>query len=376
MSSLRIVHFNDHFFHRVPLGLARYGHELFHEMQREDDFSVLPVGMWSNLEPQALAALCEETGAVLLRGGRKAWASSWHFLGLPRLELAIGDFDLLHICAPGYRIPTRRPTIVTIHDIGLITHPHFFSKQYPWLFRGAMRDILARKARVICVSHHTADEFRREVGASVEMEVIHEGVSDVFLKPPEPQLVEQMRARIGRPFFLTAGSFNPRKNLLRVCRAFAGMLDQIPHALVLVGARGWDDEAVWEELGTPQLRGRVHPLGFVDDRELCALYAAADGLVFASLFEGFGLPAAEAMGAGCPVIAADATSLPEVVGTAGLLVNPLDTGAIAAAMSKLAKDKGLRAELAAKGRERAPLFSWARARETTCAMYREVAARA
>jgi glycosyltransferase involved in cell wall biosynthesis len=208
----------------------------------------------------------------------------------------------------------------------------------------------------------------------VEVDVIHEGVSETFLNPPAPALVEQMRARIGRPFFLTAGSFNPRKNLLRVCRAFAGLLERIPHSLVLVGSRGWDDEAVWEELGSPQLRGRVHPLGFVDDRELCALYAAADGLIFASLFEGFGLPAAEAMGAGCPVIAANATSLPEVVGKAGILVDPLDTAAIAAAMSRLAKEAGLRAELAAKGRERARMFSWSTACEGTTAVYRELAA--
>jgi len=370
---MRIIHFNDHFFHRVPFGLARYSHELFRETRAQVDLQVLPVGIWSNLEPAALASLCDETGARLLRGGRRAWASSWHFLGLPRLEAVIGDFDVLHICGPGYRIPTRQPIVVTIHDIGLITHPHFFSPQYFWLFRGHMRDLLRRKARVIAVSQHTANEFRRVFGSSLEIEVIHEGVADIFLKPVEPARVEQARARIGTPFFLSAGSFNPRKNLLRVCRAFASIADEVPHSLVLVGARGWDDEEVWAELGSARLRGRVHTLGFVDDRELCALYAAADALIFASLFEGFGLPAIEALGAGCPVIAANTTSLPEVVGDAGLLVDPLDTGAIAKAMRLIASDAVLRAELAAKGRERAGRFTWAAASDATGAVYRDLA---
>ena len=373
MSQLRVVHFNDHFFHRIPFGLARYGHELFRETQTQQDLSVLPVGIWTNLEAPALARLREQTGALLLGGGRKLWASGWHFVGLPRLEWVIGDFDVLHICAPGYRIPTHRPSVVTIHDIGLITHPHFFSPQYRWLFRGHMRDLLQRNARIIAVSRHTAEEFRRAFGSGLRVDVVHEGVADVFLEPPEAVLVEQMRARIGAPFFLSAGSFNPRKNLLRVCRAFAAIADRVPHSLVLVGARGWDDDEVWAELDTPALRGRVHTLGFVADRELCALYAAADALVFASLFEGFGLPAVEAMGAGCPVIASNTTSLPEVVGDAGLLVDPVDTQAISSAMCRLASDAPLRADLSARGRERARQFSWARARDATCAVYRELA---
>lgn len=376
VSSLRVVQFNDHFFHRVPFGLARYSHELFRETRRESDLSILPAGIWSNLSPSALASLCAETGAVLLRGGRRFWASSWHFLGLPQLERVLGDFDVLHICGPGYRIPTRRPSMVTIHDVGPITHPHFFSGHYPWLFRGHMRDIVARKTPLICVSRYTADEFRRAVGSGVEIEVVHEGVADIFLQPPDPTLVQQLRERIGGPFFLTAGSFNPRKNLLRVLQAFASKLDELPHRLVLVGARGWDDDAIWKQLGSARLRGRVHPLGFVDDRELAALYAAADSLIFASLFEGFGLPAVEAMAAGCPVIAASTTSLPEVVGDAAILVDPLDTAAIAAALVSVASNSGLRAELAGKGRERARAFTWKKACEATCGLYRELAKKA
>lgn len=376
MSPLRVVQFNDHFFHRSGFGLARYGHELFRQTKQQPDLSVLPAGIWSNLSPNELAALCADTGAVLLRGGRRFWASSWHFLGLPWLESVLRDFDVLHICGPGYRIPTRRPSVVTIHDVGPLTHYHFFSGHYPWLFRGHMRDIVARRLRVICVSRYTANEFRRAVGHSMPIEVIPEGVAEVFLQPPDPALVERLRERIGGPFFLTAGSFNPRKNLLRVCRAFASKLDEMPHRLVLVGARGWDDDEVWKELGSERLRSRVHPLGLVDDRELAALYAAADGLIFVSLFEGFGLPVVEAMAAGCPVVTSNTTSLPEVAGDAAILVDPADTGAIADAMLRLARESGLRADVSAKGRERGRTFTWQKASEQTCEVYRQLAAEA
>lgn len=367
-----VAYFNDHFFHRVPLGLARYGRELFEALRSDRSLEVCPVGVWSNLDRIGLEELCARTGGRVLPGGRPRWALRWLIANRPRLEHAFQDFDVLHITAPGYPVATARPTVVTIHDIGLVTHPEFFSTQHPWLFRAHLRDIVRRQAQVICVSRHTAEELRRHVACErLRIEIVHEGVADVFTREPDENTLRRVRARVPRPFFLSAGSMNPRKNLARLCRAFAGLVDRIPHDLVLVGSRGWDDGDVWEAFQQPGLRERIRFLGFVTDEELAALYRLADGYAFVSLFEGFGLPAVEAMGAGCPVVAASCTSLPELVKDAGLLVDPLDVQAIAVALRRLADDAALRRELAARGRARASCFSWAEAARLTREVYAE-----
>jgi glycosyltransferase involved in cell wall biosynthesis len=129
---------------------------------------------------------------------------------------------------------------------------------------------------------------------------------------------------------------------------------------VLVGGNGWDTEIVTRELrDRPALRDRVHLLGYVSDAALRALYAAASVYVHPSLYEGFGLTVLEAMACGTPVVAADRTSLPEVVGDAGLLVDPLDTAALADGIRAVCQDAALAARLSAKGRAHAATFTWA-----------------
>ena len=158
-------------------------------------------------------------------------------------------------------------------------------------------------------------------------------------------------------------------------QAFSSVLDQLPHDLVLVGSRGWDDAEIWGSMTDPRVRDRVRFLGFVDDADLNILYRQATAFAMVSLFEGFGLPAAEAMAGGCPVIAANATSLPEVVGDGGLLVDPLDVSAIGAAMRALAGEPALRADLAGRALERSKRFDWALAARTTLELYQDMAAR-
>lgn len=375
---LTVAHFCDHYFHRIPLGLSRYTRELDAGL-RELGVQVRPCGTWSNMEPADLAAFCARTGGVVLPGGRRSWIARWTLLGRPLLERRLaGDVDLVHITSPGYPTPTKKPCVVTIHDIGLWTHPEFFAKSYPWAFRAQIREILRRDDRIIAVSSYTASEWRQRVSKTSRVEVIPEGVADVFRAPADSAAISALRARHGldRPFFLAAGSLNPRKNVVRLVQAFSALLDTLPHDLVLVGSRGWDDAEIWGSMTDPRVRDRVRFLGFVDDPDLNILYREATAFVMVSLFEGFGLPAAEAMAGGCPVIAANTTSLPEVVGDGGLLVDPLDVSAIGAAMRSMAEDPGRRAELAGRALEHVRRFDWARAARTTLELYQDMVARA
>jgi glycosyltransferase involved in cell wall biosynthesis len=270
--------------------------------------------------------------------------------------------------------------VVTLHDLGLVTHPAYFGAAYPSLFKAHLRDLVRRRATVISVSRYTADQLRARVpGAQrLDVHVIAEGVAAVFLEPPDESAARERLARfeLERPYFLCAGSVNPRKNLLKMLDAYESLVDVLPHDLVIAGAPGWDDERIWARLRRARAAGRVRFAGFVDDPELAALYRLADGLLFVSLFEGFGLPAAEAMSCGCPVIASNVTSLPEVVGDAGLLIDPTDTPALANALRRVGLDSSLRAEMAARGRERARRFRWSEAARATHALYRDVLERA
>ena len=373
-----VAQFNDHIFHQRQSGLGRYGRELHRHLKNDLGVDTFSVGTWSNLEAGELEERCREIDGRVLPGGRRAWLAKWHFLRRPALEREIGDFDLLHISAPGYVVPTRRPVVVTIHDIGLLTAPEYFSHSYPFLFRGHMRDLKNRQATVVCDSAYTADEFRTRVSDALDTHVVYLAPAQEFLVEPSEEDRTRIRTahQIDRPFFLSVGSVEPRKNLVRLIEAFGELLDVIPHELLLVGNPGWDDDAVFQTLRSEKWHGRARFLGPVSDEDLNVLYRLADGFSFASLFEGFGLPALEAMQCGCAVISSNTTSLPEVVGDGGILIDPTSTEDLSRALRKIATDAPFRHDLGARARARADSFSWRRTAEETLHVYEETLARA
>ena len=290
-------------------------------------------------------------------------ARLWHRLRLPiPVETITGPLDLFY--SPDFVLPpTRRTTrtLLTVHDLSFLRYPdHFVPKLVRYLNAVVPRSV-ARADRVLADSEATRADLVTYLGTPPEkVEVLYSGVDQRFCPQPEQGEVERIRARYGldeRPYVLSVGTVQPRKNYVRLIRAFVSL--KVEAQLIIAGGRGWLYQDILAE--AEKHPERVRMLGFVDDADLPALYHGASLFVFPSLYEGFGLPVLEAMACGVPVVCSDASSLPEVAGDAALPVDPLDTGGLAEAMARALEDAELRREMTAKGIARAARFTWEQA---------------
>ncbi|MGQ9716465.1 MAG: glycosyltransferase family 4 protein [Anaerolineae bacterium] len=300
------------------------------------------------------------------------WAARlWHRARLPiPVETFTGPVDLFY--SPDFVLPptlSRTRTLLTVHDLSFLRYPdHFVPKLVRYLERVVPASV-ARAERVLADSEATRADLIRLLGVPPEkVEVLYSGVDARFRPEPESGEQERLRTRYGldRPYVLSVGTLQPRKNFVRLIRAFA-RLPATGRMLVIAGSRGWLYESVLEEAARHPDRVRV--LGFVEDADLPALYRGADLFVFPSFYEGFGLPVLEAMACGVPVVCSGVSSLPEVAGDAALLVDPEDEEGLSQAMERVLEDEGLRQEMAARGRARAARFTWEQAARRLAAMF-------
>lgn len=299
----------------------------------------------------------------------------WWLVGLPTL-LRISPFDVFH--GTNYCIPVFAPcpTVVTIHDLSLFTQAH--THENANVKRGKRRiPIMAHRATlIIAPSEWTKREVIERLKVKEhKLRVIPEAARP-HLRPQREDEIQPVLEKHGLrgDFLLYVGTIEPRKNLLALIRAYDELLRTTEHTpqLVLCGGRGWLCDEVFALVDELKLQDQVRFTGYVDDVDLPALYSAAQAFVYPSLYEGFGLPPLEAMACGAPVITSNVTSLPEVVGDAGLTHAPEDVRELARAMAQLLSDANLRAHLKQAGLERARQFSWERAARATQAVYDEV----
>ena len=287
--------------------------------------------------------------------GERWQTIAWHRLRLPLWADALaGGVDVFH--SPDFVLaPVRRArTVLTVHDLTFVMRPECAAPSLRRYLGRVVPRSVRRADRVLADSKATAGDLLRLYQLPADrLEVVY-SAADVRFRPLSADQAEEMLAglEIPRPFILTVGTLEPRKNIERLVDAFVSL--DVPHNLVVVGARGWLYEDVLAKLRQP----RIFAPGFVTDEQLVALYNLADVFVFPSLYEGFGLEPLEAMACGTPVAVSNVSSLPEVVGDAGLMFGPEDTAAIAAAIRRLVDDAALRGELRAAGLEQARRFSW------------------
>jgi glycosyltransferase involved in cell wall biosynthesis len=236
-----------------------------------------------------------------------------------------------------------------------------------------------RASHIIAVSQQTKRDVMDAYGVPAEkITVIYEAASPNFV-PQSPDVVAAVCAKYGLPqrYILSVGTIEPRKNLGRVLTAFEGLhAEGLVDAFVIVGKKGWLYDDFFAQLeGSPAKQNVIFP-GWVEDDDLPAVYAGASVVAFPSEFEGFGLPALEGMACGAPVVTSTTSSLPEITGDAALLVDPSDTGAIAAALRRVLCDSELAEDLRRRGYAQAARFSWERAAAETAALYERLIAAA
>lgn len=296
------------------------------------------------------------------------------------LELSRHRPDVFHY--PHFDLPffVSGPVVITIHDLKYISQKDYFprfSSTKRLLMWFMMRFAVRRAQRVIAVSDHTRGDILRFLGADPrKVVVIPEGVEEHYFQSPSLAVLQSVAERyeLSQPFILFVGERRPHKNLVGLIRAFDifQRSNSYTHQLIIVG-KGYADyrepERLSSELG---ISNCVRFFDYVPDADLPSLYWLSDIFVTLSLYEGVGLPVLEAMASGTPVVAAHKTSLPEVVGTAGLLVDSENIGEAALAMRRLVSGGEQRQIFIKKGLLRARQFTWERSAKATMAIYKQV----
>jgi glycosyltransferase involved in cell wall biosynthesis len=274
--------------------------------------------------------------------------------------------DLFH--APHYVVSpfTHCPTVVTIHDCIHLRFPQYLPNRAALVYaRWMMRSAAHRARRILTVSQASKGDILSYLGVPAsKVDVIYNALDERIATPPTAEDLARVRERflLTDPFVLYAGNIKPHKNLDRLIEAFARVREHVPGdlKLLIIGDEISKYQNLRRLVHRCQLHQHVRFLGFVSDATLAALYRMAAVFVFPSLYEGFGLPPLEAMASGAPVVTSNVSSLPEVVGDAALLIDPLDAGAIAEAIRRILTDTTLREDLIRRGHERVHAFSWER----------------
>ncbi len=364
MTTIRVAYLLEQCWHPVPGGTAVAAVGLAQALADRPDIELVGLAARHRAPPSGyLQPPVPVTHSAL---PRSVLYEAWHRLGWPPIDRLAGRPDLVH--ASGGAVPvTAGPLIATIHDLSWRHRADWATRRGRRLAESWLND--ARRAdQVLCPSEATRRDLAAAGFDEGRLTVVPLGVEPSDVDPDRPAALRAARGLDG-PFVLWVGTLEPRKNLPALVEAMQRIPD-VP--LVVVGPTGWgaDPEVILGRLGD-----QAHFVGPVGEVDKQAWYAAADVFCYPSLLEGFGLPVAEAMAQGTPVVTAAGTATEEVAAGAALVVDPADPVALADAVTSVLADQGLSARLAEAGRRRAAELTWPAAARATVDVYREVLGR-
>jgi len=284
--------------------------------------------------------------------------------------------DLLH--SIHYTIPLFAgcKVVVTFHDMTFFLYPkkHIFIKRI--FFKLFIYISSWRANRLIAVSESTKKDIIKFLGASNKIDVVYEAVDSKYYPFKNESMTSMIMRKYGifNKFILYVGTLEPRKNIVRLIQAYYNLIikNNLTHQLVIVGKKGWYYQEIFNianKLNLNKNEQKIIFAGYVPEKELPFLYNAADLFLYPSLYEGFGIPPLEALACGVPVISSNVSSLPEVVGDAGMLIDPYNIQDIYQALHKLLNDDKLKKELKYKGLKRAQEFSSEKLANETIKVY-------
>lgn len=353
-------------------GVEEYMIGLLHELFRqspEDEF-ILFFNAWNTVRPDL--SWTEGFSHVTVRRFRipnvLLNGSLW-YLHWPKLDRLIGGVEVFFMPNLNFASVSRKcQLIVTAHDLSFEYFPQLFSwKQRLWHFAIHFRALLRRANRVVAVSESTADDLHVTYGIPLEkIRCIPSGVDKRFVPMDRNDLTlrrVQEKYQLPYRFILSLGTLEPRKNVESIVRAYEvyrrnAIGEGMKYDLVIAGRPGWKYQKLFQLIRLSPVRDHIHMIGYVENEDKPALYNLASVFVYPSLYEGFGFPPLEALACGIPVIASHSASLPEVVGSAGILIDPYRPDEILQALRSLTTDKDFRQTLVERARKQRDQFTW------------------
>ncbi len=356
-------------------GLGRYAGEIARAL--DQDKRDINLSLFYNRQGQA--KLPDYLGHLPHRTvnlGNKPWRMGVLLSQMLRwpMDNTFGAVDIFHATNHLLAHFGQARTVFTLHDLIFLHYPEYHLPYNRWYLTWAMPRYLRAADMIVTPSECSRQDVIKFYGLpESKIKVIYEAPAPSFLPATDTVSLNRVRQQYGLPekFILHVGTIEPRKNLSRLLEAFNALLKDWPDLkLVLIGKKGWLYDSFFRRLQTLGLEEHVIFPGFVDEADLPACYQLAELFVYPSLYEGFGLPPLEAMASGTPVVSSNSSSLPEVVGQAGLLVDPTNTAALTQALRRVLTDPILRADLAQRGLVQAQKFSWQKAVDELVVVYR------
>lgn len=296
---------------------------------------------------------------------------SWS-LSLSLQKSIFSKFDLIHNMCQYPVNPSVKRSIITIFDLIPILYPELVTPVYAWQSKHLLPRVLKKSSRILAISEHTKQDIVKRYHISPDkIDVTHLGVSDHFRQHEQEEVhTFKEQNNLQDPYILFVGALEPKKNVPSIIKAFSICHKQLPHLkLVIAGKSSWKYQEIFLLIKELDLEKSIRILNFVQYQNLPLLYSGAEVFIFPSLYEGFGLPPLEAMKCGTPVIVSNRSSLPEIVGEHGLMVDPGDINELSRQILKVILDKDFKAYLMDYYLKRAHLFTWDRCVRKTMNSY-------
>jgi glycosyltransferase involved in cell wall biosynthesis len=360
----------DQLFSAVPGGIGTYIRNLVPSMATHDPSLELVLFHSRFASPEPPERWMREFWVEELPASARSLYPRWTAVARPTLPPSLAAADVVHAPNPAAipAVADGQRLVVTVHDLAFVHYPSAFPQRWRTLYRLGLRAAVRRADAIVTPSRNTAEDVLSRT--KVDPRKLH--VVPLAASPPQDgvDVAEVIgRLKVRPPYVLFVGTIEPRKNLVRLVRAYRRVAATgVPHSLVLAGPLGWHHEALMRELAL-EGPGDIAMTGALTPQELDAVYRAADVFAYPSLYEGFGLPVLEAMSRGIPTVASSTSSVPEVTGDAALGVNPRSVREIAKAIESVCTDVGLAERLAARGRTQAERFSWDETARKTIEVY-------